>query len=209
MQKKGEKKFLLKNKPTNIVITLILMLTLTMPLIALDSANATVYHKKTYAYIGATPNPVGVNQEVLIHVGISDALNNVADGFTDLTVTVRKPDNSTETLGPFKTDSTGGTGTVLVPTMTGTHYLQTHFPEQWYNWSAGGGADVLYLASSSTELELNVQEEPVPYYQAPPLPTEYWTRPINAQLRSWGAIAGSSWMDTEYNEGIDSPHIFC
>jgi hypothetical protein len=197
------------NKKIKTIIPLILIATIILQILALSPVYAAVYNKKTYAYIGATPNPVGIEQEVLIHVGISDALNNVADGFEDLTVTVTKPDNTTETLGPFRTDSTGGTGTVMVPSMTGTYYLQTHFPAQWYNWTAPspGGSQIWYEASSSNRLELVVQAEPVPYYQDLPLPTEYWTRPINAQLRSWYTLSGSSWMSTEYNEGIESPHI--
>ena len=30
--------------------------------------------KKTYAIIGATPNPFGVNQQVLLHIGVTDYL---------------------------------------------------------------------------------------------------------------------------------------
>jgi hypothetical protein len=33
--------------------------------------------KKTYAYIGAIPNPAGVGQEVLLHVGITQELQSV------------------------------------------------------------------------------------------------------------------------------------
>jgi phosphotransferase system IIA component len=32
--------------------------------------------KESYAYIGATPNPVAVGEEVLIHLGITEALLN-------------------------------------------------------------------------------------------------------------------------------------
>lgn len=198
-------------KKLSIIFSVILLMTISLPLFAIPSptTNAAIYNKKTYAYIGATPNPVGVGQEVLIHVGISDALNNVAHGFEGLTLSVTKPDNTTETLGPFKTDSTGGTGTVMVPSMVGTYYLQTHFPAQWYNWTAPspGGSQIWYEASSSIKLALVVQETPVSYYAGIPLPTEYWTRPINAQLREWYPLAGSSWMSEEFNQGIESPHI--
>jgi len=30
--------------------------------------------KKTYAFISAVPNPVGVNQEVLLHLGVKVSL---------------------------------------------------------------------------------------------------------------------------------------
>ena len=96
-------------------------------------ANAATSAKSTFAYIGAMPNPVGVGQAVMLHVGIPDALNTYTDGFTDLTVIVTKPDNTTETIGPYRTDSTGGTGAIYTPTMVGTYHLKTHFPGQWFN----------------------------------------------------------------------------
>jgi hypothetical protein len=43
-----------------------------------------------------------------------------------------------------------------------------------------------------------VQEEPIPYYPGVPLPTEYWTRPIDDQLREWAPIAGN-WLTTPRN----------
>ena len=51
----------------------ILLLTMFFPLTTLP-ANAATSEKSTFAYIGAMPNPVGVGQAVLLHVGIPDAL---------------------------------------------------------------------------------------------------------------------------------------
>jgi hypothetical protein len=82
----------------------------------------------SYAFIGARPNPVGVGQSVLIHFGISAPTQNATESFKGITVTITKPDNTTETLGPFITDSTGGSGTQYTPDMVGNYILQTHFP---------------------------------------------------------------------------------
>jgi len=137
-------------KTIRIFTTLILLISITIPMIASTAICAVpVHHKATHAYVGATPNPVGVSQETLIHVGITDELELVPDGWEGLTLTITKPDNTTETLGPFRTDATGGTGTVYTPTMVGTYYLQSHFPAQWFNWSLSGGADIYYEASDS------------------------------------------------------------
>ncbi len=168
------------------------------------SAQSTYRTKKTYAYIGATPNPVGVGQEVLLHVGITDYLLNTEDGFEDMTVTVTKPNDEIEILGPFRSDSTGGTGGNYIPDMAGTYYLQTNFPAQNYTWLTPAVFDpqlygtILYEASTSEILELVVQEEPLEYYPSNPLPTEYWTRPIDAQLWEWNTIAGN-WVTTPDN----------
>ena len=191
-----------------------LIIAMSVSLFALPIAGAQAT-KKTYAYIGATPNPIGVGQEVLIHVGITDMHASDAYGWEGLTVTIEKPDGKTETLGPFRTDSTGGTGTIYVPTIVGTYYLQTHFPEQTTpvaisRISAPPGC--VMLASESSKLELVVQAEPREYYPAVPLPAEYWSRPIDAQLRQWSPIAGS-WLSNppnlyaKYNDGPESGHI--
>jgi len=162
----------------------------------------------TYAFVGATPNPIGVGQETLLWVGISAQLSTASLGWVGLSLTIEKPDGTTETISDIRTDSTGGTGRVYKPTMAGTYYIQTHFPEQRMPTSAGGiPANTTMKASVSEKLALIVQEEPIAYYPGVPLPTEFWTRPINAQFREWSTIAGSSWESSEYNDAPDSPHI--
>jgi hypothetical protein len=147
--------------------------------------------RKSYAIIGATPNPIGVGQETLLALGLTQQLAFAPDGWEDITITVTKPDGTTETLGPFRTDSTGLTGAVYVPAVAGNYTLQTNFPKQKYQ-------GITYLASTSRLLVLIVQEEPVPYYPAHPLPSEYWTRPIDAQLREWYTIS-ANWLTTPRN----------
>ena len=163
---------------------------------------------QTQAFIGALPNPVGVGQEVLLHVGIQQQLSTVSLGWEGLTVTVTRPDSTTETLGPIRTDSTGATGYVYIPSMVGTYYFQSNYPEQRMPTTAGGiPAITKMLTSSSPQLSLIVQQEPLEYYPGSPLPAEYWTRPINAQHREWYTISASSFMDQENNDAPDSPHI--
>ena len=84
-------------------ITLVFAMTLSSLLIVLPPIFAQEYDfvKTTFAYIGATPNPVGVGQQVLFHVGITDFLRDVDDGWEGLTVAVTKPDGATLfPLGP-------------------------------------------------------------------------------------------------------------
>ena len=183
---KGEKERMakLKSKATTIAISVFLMLAMAISL-ALPTANAQTA-KKTYPFIGATPNPVGVSQEVLLHIGISQQTTNTYEQWTGLSVTITDPDGHTTTLPDISTDATGGTGRTFTPTIVGTYQLQTHFPAQ-----SMGGVD--YAASDSDVLELVVQQEPVPYWPGIPLPTEYWTRPINAQFFEWATIAGN-WL---------------
>ena len=107
------------NKKSKIsAIVLILALTISTFIVLLSNANAqeSAPTLATHAYMGATPNPIGVNQEVLLHVGITQQLEHYQYSYEGLTVTVTDPDGVTNTLGPFTTDSTGGTGSIFIPT---------------------------------------------------------------------------------------------
>ena len=213
-EKENKKTKNTKNK-TAALIALFLMFAMAISLLGLPAANAAAT-AKTYPYIGAMPNPVGVGQEVLFHFGISEASAHPQEGWEGITLTVTRPDGTTETLGPFKTDTTGGSGTVYVPTMVGTYYVQTHFPEQVVTAERAGRTypvGTVLLASDSEKLALNVTEEPRTYYPDEPLPSEYWTRPINQQFRSWGPAVASDWWTTPpnryapYNDAPETPHI--
>jgi outer membrane protein assembly factor BamB len=178
---------------TNKTLAMLLLLSFTVSLIATIPLSNGAYDKKpTYAFCNATPNPVGVGQETLIHLGISEATNGTYWQWKGLTVTVKDPDGKEKTLGPFNTDSTGGTGTVLIPDKVGTYELQTHFPEQ--KMVPGFSAvERTYAASDSPICYLVVQEDPIPYFPPFPLPTEYWNRPINSQFYEWAPLTGQ-WL---------------
>jgi len=115
------------------LVLLMIIATVSLTTGGLPAANAqppTPLTKQAFAYVGLIPTSVGVGQEVLVHLGIYSTTAGTAYGWEGLTVTVTKPDGTTQTLGPFKTDSTGGTGTAYVPNQIGTYTFQTHFPEQ-------------------------------------------------------------------------------
>jgi hypothetical protein len=210
-----------KMKKINSVVAIILILSFVISMAPAISVDAqTTREKETFPVIGATPNPIGLGQETLIWLGISDSKAYAWEGWEGLTVIVTKPDNTTDTLGPYKTDSTGSTGTVYIPTMTGTYYLQTHFPQQSYNWTSGTTIDptrrglIIYKESTTPKYALNVTDQLHQFYPSPALPTEYWSRPINSQDRNWNTIS-SSWLFSAggtaqyvpYNDGPKSPHI--
>ncbi len=163
-------------------------------LAAFPLSNAQTTEKKTYAFISATPNPVGVGQETLLHIGISEATNGTFYSWRGLTVTMTKPDGTVQTLGPFITDSTGGTGYSITPDQVGTYTLQTHFPQQkMVPGFIFPAVERTYAASDSPIINLVVQQEPIAYFPAFPLPTEYWNRPINAQFYEWVPLTGQ-WL---------------
>ena len=129
------------------------MISMATSLITIQSANSQVAgNTKAYAFIGATPNPVGAGQETLLHMGITQPLRTTQDGWTGITVTIIDPDGTTKTLGPFRTDSTGGTGTTFVPDKPGTYQIQTHFPGQWYNYTQSNVQYKLFYEAADSQI---------------------------------------------------------
>jgi len=184
-------------RKTNLsTIALILVIVVSASLAALPTATAQDVTSQSYAFIGATPNPVGVNQEVLLHIGVTQQLSSHEQGWEGLSVTIERPDGKTDVISDIRTDATGGTGRNYVPDMVGSYYLQTHFPTQtavFTPFMFGSPYNVTLLASDSEVLELVVEEEPLTYYPGHSLPSEYWIRPINAQFHEWSKIAGN-WL---------------
>jgi outer membrane protein assembly factor BamB len=204
-----------RNKTIVASITFVLALTIAISLIAIPIATAQLdTPKQMFPYIDAVPNPVGVGQETLLFLFVTDQADRPQDGWPGLTVTITKPDGNVETLGPIRTDTTGGTGRIYVPDQVGTYTLVLNFPEQ------RAIADVrdfeegqLLAAATSPPLELVVQAEPIEFYPPFPLPQEYWTRPVDAQIREWWEVTGNwpGMIDYDrlapYNDGPETPHV--
>ncbi|MCW4005014.1 MAG: hypothetical protein NWF04_00235 [Candidatus Bathyarchaeota archaeon] len=169
----------------------------------------------TYAYLAISPNPVGIDQSVFLvmwlHAAPYTADGIAGDRWHDFTIDVTKPDGTTETLGPFISDSTGSTYTIYTPDQLGDYTFDFHYsgqvlslyhPENGLPGSTtrgvGGGETAgdfigdTFLPSSATET-LTVQSEQVAPVEDYPLPTEYWTRPIEMQNTAWASIS-SNWL---------------
>ena len=112
------------------IITIFLLLTFATSMIMTtpQTQAQTAPTMKTYPSSMPVPNPVGVGQETLLRFGIIEATGDASYGWTGITVTVTKPDGVNETLGPFTTDSTGGTATVYTPNKVGTYKANHKFP---------------------------------------------------------------------------------
>jgi hypothetical protein len=189
-RKKWNEKMNKKIKVSTIVF--ILILTIPVEFVALPAVYAQT--KQTYAFLGIVPNLTGVNQPVTLHIGITHPTAWPHEGWEKLTVTVTNPDGSTETLGPYKTDTTGGTGVTFYPEQVGTYRFQTHFPEQVIEVASQGiPVGTIMLASNSDITVLQVQDDPIEYYPSQPFPKNFWTRPIDSQLREWSTISGN-WL---------------
>jgi hypothetical protein len=194
-KKRRKKMKLSRNKSKLSTLALILLLTISTILIALPSTNAqeSVY---PYPYINAVPNPVTVDTPTLFHTGSMYPTPMAMSGWVGLTVEVKLPNGETEILGPADTDKTGGTGVKYTPPMVGEYKARTHFPEQVKTAadSYTGPAGTIIEDSYSEWLDLVVIEEQLEYYPGHSLPEEYWTRPIDGQIREWYTIA-ANWLE--------------
>jgi outer membrane protein assembly factor BamB len=196
---------------TAIAIALFLMFAMAISLVALPAAIAQEPPEvEPWPFINAMPNPTGVGQTVLLHVGCVYPLGTVDLGWEGLSVMIERPDGTTETISDIKTDATGGTGVSYTPTMAGNYTLQAHFPEQIAPplppgfFQAGVPSGAIMLESESDVVELVVQEEPVAVWPGTPLPTEYWSRPIDDQIWEWSPLAGN-WLGDQVSMDPSPP----
>ncbi|MCX8151104.1 MAG: PQQ-binding-like beta-propeller repeat protein [Candidatus Bathyarchaeota archaeon] len=212
----------ISNKLALAVLAFAAILTLS-PFLTLQTATAHTppWTIVTYAYLAVSPNPVGVGESVFlvmwVHPNPPTAAGIGGDRWKDMTVTVTKPDGTTQTLGPFISDATGSTFTSYTPEMVGTYKFVLNYPGQTISMKhpqTGIKADVAALArfgmqdfendtalpSSATEF-LTVQQNPVPKIADYPLPSSYWTRPIEGQNTAWASIA-SNWLSGVHLGGM-------
>jgi len=186
-------------------MTLVLLMAFsTLSILSVSNAHVPPWQIPTYLYITAAPNPVGVNQDVFVmywfNIPPPTAAGSEGDRWRDITITVAKPDGTTQSLGTFTSDAVGSGGTIFTPTQTGTYTFTVNFPGQTLSLTGPTGAAGIesdfvndtYLASSATTT-LTVQQEQVTAPESYPLPTGYWTRPIEGQNYAWASIA-SNWL---------------
>ncbi len=172
--------------------------------VSLVNAHYPPWNIPTYAYIVVSPNPIGVGQTVNVNFWINapppTANAQYGDRWSNLTVAITKPDGTKQILGPYQSDTTGGTFTQYTPDQVGNYTFQCFFGGdvlRGINMPPGAPVNAFvndtFLPSESKTFTLRVQEEPIPYAPIAPLPTEYWTRPIYGENNAWFTIAGN-WL---------------
>ena len=199
-----------RNKTAATAITLFLTIAMAVSL-ALPAANAhsPAWTIDSYAYIVPAPNPVGVGQQVAIVMWIDTPLPGAAISNDvrrhDYKLTITDPDGKTETqTWDVVSDTTSVQSYLYVPTKAGEYTLKFEYPQQTYEWAGAYQGDIFKGASKTTTL--TVQEEPLPAAKSSyPLPTEYWTRPIEGQNTDWYSIS-SNWLGRPYVPGAGASY---
>ncbi len=204
-----------KNKTIAISIAIILTISMASTIMLVPSANAHTppYYIVSYAYLSASPQPVGVGQPMSVSMwvdypfpGTTLVLSNIRR--TNYYLNVTAPDGSvTPQTFPTIADPTGIQTISFTPTQVGNYKFDFYYAGQTYIWNSVNtpGLASTYAAfendtfsGASATLTITVQQDPV---QAPlgsyPLPTEYWTRPIEGQNNYWSTVA-SNWLASPF-----------
>jgi len=204
------------------VMTLILLM-LTASAINVPLTDAADY--PTYFFLTVQPDPIGVGQTANVVYWLDRAPPTAAgsrgDRWQGWKLEITSPDGKTETINLADSDAAGSGIIKYTPSDVGTYFFKAYFPGQ--NITQGNTVN-WYKPSESIKVELTVQEEQIQSLPFPPLPTEYWTRPINAQNYGWHQLAGywlgagsagphgprsynSNGNFNPYGSAPDSPHI--
>jgi hypothetical protein len=227
------KKLLFQKSKKMFAFALLLMMTISAASIALPITNAHYppWTIPTFAFLTVSPSPIGVGQQALVIMWIDktspDALNTqYGEFFGGYKLTITKPDGNKEVMGPYMSEATSTKFLVYTPNQVGVYKFVFDFPGQtihgtnlWPGFNLTGygplypiqaGRDPNYIndtysASTSEPVYLNVQAEPIKNWAEPPVPNEFWTRPINAMNREWSKIAGNWLSGAAQNVGPTAP----
>ncbi|MCL2172559.1 MAG: PQQ-binding-like beta-propeller repeat protein [Candidatus Bathyarchaeota archaeon] len=196
-----------KNKAVLSAMAVLMILCFAVSSFALPNANAQS-SAATFPFVDAVPTKAGVGQSVLINWGLLNFLQRYNDGW-NVTLQITYPDGKV-TNTTLKTWSTGTVGKRFTFSEEGNYTLRCVFDGEDYNPGTGTR---FYEKSVSEEATLQIIKDYwKPDYPGHSHPAEYWTRPVDAQLREWYDIMGS-WVAkpqnlyAPYNEAPESAHV--
>ena len=195
----------MKIQKTKKLSTAILMLVLTFAalLTCLPSVSATDI--PSYVFLSVVPDPIGVGQSLTVVMWLSavppTASGASGDRWKDLTLTITKPDATTQSLGPYEADPVASYYLMYTPDQVGTYTFQVSFPGQHIVGTdsiTGLPIDNTYKPATSPKVAVTVQQTQIQRVPDVPLPTDYWDRPINPENQIWWSISGN-WLQGWYS----------
>jgi len=180
------------------VIGLFLMLTIAASLLMALPVVAIV-DVEVFPGISVIPNPIGVNQDVLINFWLQPPPprdNVYGSRYRGYELTIWGPSgNIIQEYTNITSDPLGSSYLLYTPTDVGEYKLQFHYPGEYFTIPR----DEQRLECYSDIITLVVQAEPLEQWPFPSLPSDYWERPIAADLKSWWLISGN-WIKGDGND---------
>jgi outer membrane protein assembly factor BamB len=190
------------------IVTLIAFLLMSTSVLIIAPEINAAPTKQTYAFLSVTPNPVGLGQSLDITMWLDyfppTAQGSYGDRWENFTISIIKPDKSTQTLGPYISDPVGTAYISYTPDQLGNYTFQFSWPGQilraGINPNPSGVSMVGYYFAGSTspKVSVTVQQEQISPSPGNPLPTDYWNRPIYGENREWASIGGN-WLMRGYD----------
>ncbi|MCW4019247.1 MAG: hypothetical protein NWF00_11315 [Candidatus Bathyarchaeota archaeon] len=198
---------ILLSKKKMAFLSLMLLVTLALPLMSFSLVNAhdPPWIIQTYAFITASPNPAQVDNPLVLVFWVDipppTAVAATGDRWQGFSVNVTRPDGTVDqVITDGVSDPVGSSYAVYVPEMTGTFTAEFSWPGQTLEragYTGVNGSDSAYIGDffegGSANTTFTVTTDPPNYYQEAPLPVSYWTRPIDANNQNWAVIA-SAWL---------------
>jgi hypothetical protein len=193
-----------------------MLTTTTIAVLPVSNAHDPAWTIPTYAYISVAPNPVGVDQTCIIVFWLNwpppSAAGAGGDRWQNLTIDIVKPDGSKTVLGPFNSDPVGSYYAQFTPDQPGQYTLTFNFPGQkasLYGPTGIAGSNSAYVNDtflpSHATTTLTVQTDPIENLPSYPLPTTYWSRPVEGQNIEWAKLV-SNWLGTPQIVGKLQPN---
>ena len=199
-------------KQAFIAIALIVALTLSAFVVFMPAATAhsPPWNYPTWTYIVAYNNIIGVGQQekFIFWLGVSPpptASGQFGDRWS-FYLDITSPEGTTTTKGPYTSDPVGGGYAFYTPTEVGNFTIVARFPGKTINGQPNGlpsnwgptsqgyaSINDTYTASTSDPIKITVTQAPLALWPEAPLPTQFWTRPINAANFNWWPIA-ANWL---------------
>jgi hypothetical protein len=195
-------------KDKTVAIALILLLTVSAAIAVSNVQEAHAIDLPTFLFATASPNPVGVGQACYIGAMFSrpqpTASGANGDRFENTTIDIVDPDGIKTVMGPYLASMAAGIQFTYTPSKVGNYTIQAHYPGEILDGmnpeSPRPGGAMANLRGSyampadSNIITLVVQEDWITsMYQTPPLPTEFWTRPIYSTNWNWAEV-GANWF---------------
>ena len=207
------------------VISIVLILTMAIATFSTNTPLAQAADIPTWMFLTAQPDPIGVGQTANVVYWLDKAPPTASgprgDRWQNWKLEITSPDGKTETRNLGISDAAGSGYLAFTPTQIGSYTFKVTFPGQ--NITQGTTTN-WYKPSESDSVQLTVQQEQIATWPYNPLPTDYWSRPINGENHGWYQV-GSNWLGggsagphgprcydlngnfNPYGAAPDSPHV--
>jgi outer membrane protein assembly factor BamB len=185
----------------NSIFATLLLVLLALSLLAVCTPSTKAddkYHHTTYILAAAAPSPIGVGQTIYLTYLIENVppavlpTNNPKFYYwSGVTLTITQPDGTVKNVTGLQTSYAGAGTYAYVPTEAGNYSLVASYAGETI--PSGPNAGIIFLPSTSKPITFQVQTDPIPAPLSYPLPSEYWTFPIESENQQWFIYSGN-WL---------------